>query len=302
MTTVTDRFGGALCPLVTPFADGVDEIALESLIEHVIAGGIDGLVPCGTTGEFASLSTAEYRTVLETTVDAANGRVPVIGGTAATSVAEATENTHIAAECGADAALITLPYFHLANDEAGNEAFLTSVADDAALPCYLYNIPSCVGTTIDPRTVASVADHDSVVGLKDSGGDFTYFLEVAERVPDEFQLYPGFDSLLTWGLLAGAAGGICALSNVVPKAFAALISAFERGDIEEACKLQLRIASLFQQAANHGFAPASKAGLAMRGVLPDARVRPPLIELDEPARAALKTELDNVLAAVKNEN
>jgi len=94
----------------------VDETALESLVEHVIAGGIDGLVLCGTTGEFASLSTAEYRTVLETTVDAANGRVPVMAGTAATSVAEATENIHIAAECGADAALITLPYFHLAND------------------------------------------------------------------------------------------------------------------------------------------------------------------------------------------
>jgi 4-hydroxy-tetrahydrodipicolinate synthase len=302
MTTVTDRFGGALCPLVTPFADGVDETALESLVEHVIAGGIDGLVPCGTTGEFASLSTAEYRTVLETTVDTANGRVPVMAGTAATSVAGVTENIQIAADCGADAALITLPYFHLANDEAGNEAFLTSVADDAALPCYLYNIPSCVGATIDPETVASVADHDSVVGLKDSGGDFTYFLEIAERVPDGFQLYPGFDSLLTWGLLAGATGGICALSNVVPEVFAALIAAFERGDIEEACELQLRIASLFQQAANHGFAPASKAGLATRGVLPDAGVRPPLVELDNSARTALETDLDNVLAAVRDEN
>jgi 4-hydroxy-tetrahydrodipicolinate synthase len=302
MMAVTDRFGGALCPLVTPFADGVDKAALESLVEHVIAGGIDGLVPCGTTGEFASLSTAEYRTVLETTVDTANGRVPIMAGTAATSVAEATENIQIAAECGADAALITLPYFHLANDEAGNEAFLTSVADDAALPCYLYNIPSCVGTTIDPGTVASVAHHDSVVGLKDSGGDFTYFLEIAERVSDGFQLYPGFDSLLTWGLLAGAAGGICALSNVVPEAFAALIAAFERGDIEEACELQFRIASLFQQAAKHGFAPASKAGLAMRGVLPDAGVRPPLVGLDDSARAALETDLDNVLAAVRDES
>jgi len=141
--------------------------------------------------------------------------------------------------------------------ETGNEAFLTNVADDATLPCYLYNIPSCVGITIDPETVASITDHDSVVGLKDSGGDFTYFLEVAERVPDEFQLYPGFDSLLAWGLLAGAAGGICALSNVVPEAFAALISAFERGDIGKACELQLRIVSFFQQAADHGFAPVS---------------------------------------------
>jgi 4-hydroxy-tetrahydrodipicolinate synthase len=110
MTTVADRFGGALCPLVTPFADGVDETALESLVEHVIAGGIDGLVPCGT-GEFASLSTAEYRTVLETTVDAANGRVPIMAGTAATSVAGVTENIQIAANCGTDAALITLTVF-----------------------------------------------------------------------------------------------------------------------------------------------------------------------------------------------
>lgn len=299
-TTVPDRFGGALCPTITPFADGeVSTSGLETLVEHVIEGGIDGLVPCGTTGEFASLSTAEYRTVIETTVDVADGRVPVMAGTAGTSVAGTVENVAFAAEAGADAALITLPYFHTANDEAGNEAFLTAVADEAALPCYLYNIPSCTGAPIAPETVSTVADHDSVVGLKDSGGDFTYFQDVVERTPGDFQVYPGSDSLLAWGLLAGAAGGVCALSNVVPEAFAALVAAVERGDIETATDLQTGITSLFQACVAHGFAPTAKAGLVVRGVLPEATLRPPLVELDADAREAVETAVDDVLATVE---
>ncbi|HET7323114.1 MAG TPA: dihydrodipicolinate synthase family protein, partial [Halococcus sp.] len=263
-----EQFGGALCPVVTPFADGtVDTDALRALIDHLVESGIDGLVPCGTTGEFASLSTEEYRRVLETTVDAADGRVPVMAGTAATSVAETGENIELAADLGADAALVTLPYFHAANEPAGNETFLSAVADAAALPCYLYNIPSCVGTPISPETIASVAGHDSIVGLKDSGGDFTYFLDVAERTPDDFQLYQGFDSLVVWGMLAGATGGINALANVVPEAFSSLVSAIERGDVAAARDMQLHIAALFKQCAVHGFAPTTKAALVMRGVL-----------------------------------
>ena len=294
-----ERFGGALCPTITPFADGgVSTAHLETLVEHVIEGGIDGLVPCGTTGEFASLSTAEYRTVVETTIDVADGRVPVMAGTAGTSVEGTLENIAFAVDCGADAALITLPYFHTANDEAGNEAFLTAVADDAALPCYLYNIPSCTGAPISLETASAVAAHDSIVGLKDSGGDFTYFQGLVERTPAEFQVYPGSDSLLAWGLLAGAAGGVCALSNVVPEAFAALVDAVERGDVATAVDLQEAIAGLFQACVAHGFAPTAKAGLAARGVLPDATVRPPLVELDGAARETVESALDDVLATV----
>ncbi len=285
-----------MCPLVTPFVDGdVDEAALAELVERLAEAGMDGLVPAGTTGEFASLTDEEYRTVVETTVDAADG-TPVLAGTAHTTVPGALERIETAAHAGADAALVTLPYFHGANDPAGNEAFLAAVADDAALPVYLYNIPSCTGQEIAPATVETVGRHENVRGLKDSSGDFNYFLDVADRTPDDFRLLQGFDSYLVPGLLMGAAGGINALSNVIPEAFVAARDAVAAGDVERARQIGAeRIAPLFQQCAAHGFAPATKAALESRGWLETAAVRPPLVELDEEAGAEIATAVDRAL-------
>lgn len=286
-----DPFAGVSCPLVTPFADGaVDHDALAAVVDHVAAGGLDGLVPCGTTGEFASLSTEEYRDVLETTVDAAADHdLPVMAGTAAASVDGARERMATAAEAGADAALVTLPYFHTANDPAGYGAFLEAVAADAPLPVYLYNIPACTGAEIPADVVADTAELDAVRGLKDSGGDFTYFAELRRRTPDDFALFQGFDSLLVPGLLAGSAGGINALSNVVPGAFAAAVDAVRAGDLDRARAVQEeRIASLFGHCLDHGFAPVAKLGLAARGVVPSDAVRPPLVGLDSDDAATVR--------------
>ncbi len=285
-----EAFDGVHCPLVTPFEDGrVDHETLAALVDHVREGGVDGLVPCGTTGEFASLDAEEYRAVLETTVEHA-GDAPVMAGTADTSVAGTLELVETAADVGADAALITLPFFHTANDPAGNAAFIEAVADDAALPIYLYNIPACTGQEIQPSVVASAADHENVVGLKDSGGDFNYFLELRRQTPDGFQLFQGFDSYLVPGMAFGGAGGVNALSNVIPGAYAAAYEAMADGDFDAATEIQVEaINPLFQQCVEHGFAPATKAGLAARGVLPTDAVRPPLVELDDDARGEIAT-------------
>lgn len=280
-----EAFEGVHCPLVTPFEDGgVDHESLAALVEHVREGGVDGLVPCGTTGEFASLDGEEYRAVLETTVEHA-GDAPVMAGTADTSVGGTLDLIRTAADVGADAALITLPFFHTANDPAGNAAFVERVADDADLPVYLYNIPSCTGQVIQPSVVASAADHGNVVGLKDSGGDFNYFLELRRRTPEEFQLFQGFDSYLVPGMAFGATGGVNALSNVLPEVYADAYQAMAAGEFERATEIQVEaINPLFQQCVEHGFAPATKAGLAARSVLSSDAVRPPLVELDDGAR------------------
>ncbi|WP_231188002.1 dihydrodipicolinate synthase family protein [Haladaptatus sp. DYF46] len=294
----TDGFEGVSCPLVTPYADGdVDETALAELVRRVDDAGMDGLVPAGTTGEFASLSDEEYETVLETTVDAADGS-PVLAGTADTTVSGTLARIETAADAGADAALIVLPYFHGANDPAGNERFLSEIADDASLPIFLYNIPSCTGQEIAPATVESLARHPKVHGLKDSSGDFNYFLEVADRTPDDFRLLQGFDSYVVPGMLMGSSGGINALSNAIPETFVAARDAVATGDVERAREIGAeRIAPLFQQCVDHGFAPATKAALESRGWLETAAVRPPLVELDSAAKDEIASSVQRALRA-----
>lgn len=294
---IVRRFEGTHCPLVTPFEDGkVNHEVLVRLVDHVLGGGVDGLVPCGTTGEFASLDDEEYRAVLETTVEAAEG-APVMAGAAGTSVPETLARIETAADAGSDAALITLPYFHGSNDSAGDAAFVRAVADDAALPMYLYNIPACVGRSIDPETVVTLADHDRILGLKDSSGDFNYFSELLHRTPERFQLFEGFDSHLVAGLVFGADGGINALSNVIPEAFAAATHAVRTGDVAEARWIhEKRVAPLFQQCVAHGFAPATKAALRARGILDGDEVRPPLVELDADPRDTLISLVEGIAA------
>lgn len=266
---------GVSCPLVTPFADGsIDEGALASLIDHVIDGGVDGLVPCGTTGEFASLSPEERRRVIEATVELADSRVPVLAGAAATSVAETVENLEDAAAAGADAGVVTPPYFHAANDPEGNRRFFEAVAEASPLPLVLYNIPACTGRPIEPETVAAVAEHDAVAGLKDSSGDLDYSLTVMRKAPEAFRLVQGYDALLVPALRMGASGGINALSNVVPETFDETVAA--AGDERGRELQQEAIAPLFESCTEYGFAPATKTALVHRGVIPSAEVRPPL--------------------------
>ncbi|WP_416841795.1 dihydrodipicolinate synthase family protein [Haloferax sp. DFSO52] len=293
--SVAVRFEGVHCPLVTPFdGEHVDEDALGNLVEYVLDGGVDGLVPTGTTGEFASLSDAEYQTVLETTIEHANG-APVMAGTADTSVAGTLSKIETAADLGADAALITLPYFHGSNDPTGDTTFIRRVADESTLPVYLYNLPSCVGRAIETETLLDVADHDHVYGLKDSSGDFNAVSETLRRTPNSFQLFQGFDSHLVPSLLFGATGGINALSNVLPGAFAEAFEAVERGDVSVAREIhENRIAPLFQQCIAHGFAPATKAALQARGVIDNDDVRPPLTTLDSDARTNIASVVDSV--------
>lgn len=288
-----------LCPQVTPFTDGdVDVDALHRATTRLIEAGVDGVVPCGTTGEFASLSAAEYGSVLRETVDVVGGRVPVIAGTAGTSVQETLERIDRAADLGVDAAMIPLPYFHTANDPRGNRDFLQQVVGGSQLPCYLYNIPACTGTEIDVDTVVHLASIDNCVGLKDSGGDFHYFTRVEAATPDEFHLFQGFDAFFVPGLEWGATGGIHAMTNAVPEPFVEARDLVEAGDLEAARRVQRgRISPLFQQCMEHGFAPVAKAAMAVRGFLSTADVRVPLVQLS----TETFTDIENAVEAAVGE-
>ncbi|ELZ34655.1 dihydrodipicolinate synthase family protein [Halorubrum distributum] len=288
-------------PIVTPFdADGnVDADALADHAETLVDAGLDGVVPCGTTGEFASLTDEEHRTVVETVVEAVDGRIPVLAGAADTTVAGVRERLRFAAEVDADAGLVTLPYYHNSTAPAGQRAFLDAVADDAPLPIYLYDIPSTVGEPIAPDVLAAAAERDSIVGLKDTSGDVSAVDTAVDRTPDEFTVFQGVDALLYPSASLGVDGGIHALSQVIPEVFVALGEAIRDGDDERALTLHRRaVRPLFARCADHGFAPATKVAAAHRGYIPDPAVRPPLTLPDEDARGAIRADVDAALDVV----
>ncbi|MFA9518326.1 dihydrodipicolinate synthase family protein [Halopenitus sp. H-Gu1] len=282
---------GITCPLVTPFdGDAIDEQALDDLIEHVQDGGIDAVFPCGTTGEFPSLTPAEQRRVIEFTVEAAD--VPVVAGAARTSIEETVEAIETAAAAGADAATIVPPYFISANAPEGNRRVFESVLDRASIPVLLYNIPQCTGGQIEPETVAAIADHDRALGLKDSSGDLEYFSAVLRQTPEEFLCLQGYDALLVASMRMGGDGGVNALSNAVPGVFRETVDSFA---VERGRELQQEaIAPLFEACTDYGFAPATKSALVHRGVIPTDDVRPPLVPV--PDGASIGTQVDRTLA------
>jgi 4-hydroxy-tetrahydrodipicolinate synthase len=292
-------YGTSLVPTVTPFVDGsVDTEAIANLAEFVLENGADGLVPCGTTGEFASLTHEEYETVVRASVDAAAG-APVLPGAAASSVAGTLDRIDTAADCGADAVLVVLPYFHGANDPTGNERFVRAVLEETALPVVLYNIPSCVGQSIDADLVDAVSDHPDLIGMKDTSGDLTHLTEVIRRTGENFHLFQGFDSQLAPAVSMGATGGINAVANYRPGLVADTIDAAAGNDVDRAQDLQVNhIGPVFDVSLNHGFAPATKAALVERGIIGDDAVRPPLVALDDDALAAMRSVLDNTPGAV----
>ncbi|WP_380676783.1 dihydrodipicolinate synthase family protein [Salinigranum sp. GCM10025319] len=287
-------------PLVTPFTaeKEVDSDALASLVDAIESRGVEGVAPCGTTGEFASLDREEYRQVVETTADAADGRV--IAGVADTSVAGVRSRIETASRAGCDAVLLTGPYFHTENAAGGTERFLRAAVADSPLPVYLYNLPVYVGTELDPSTVAGLAEEDFISGLKDSSGDLDYLLTLARETSEDFEIYCGVDSLLVPALVSGATGGVNALANAVPEVFDAATAALAAGDVERAVTIsQTAIAPLFEQCATHGFAPATKVAAASRGFLESATVRPPLVDLGADERAEVADAVEDALSVVE---
>lgn len=278
-------------PIVTPFDEdeAVDADALADLVDHLIEEqGVTGLVPCGTTGEMGSLTDEERREVVETTVDAADGRVPVMAGVGETAVGEVLDHIAAAAEAGADSALVVAPYFGGDAPAEGNEEFFRAIADESELPVYLYNIPPAVGQDIDEDTVAALADHDNVAGIKDSSGDVTYFNSLIRRTPDDFEVYQGWDGAYAPSLAMGADGGVNALTHFFGDVYAEVAEALEDGDVERARERQLGVIDeVFEACREHGFAPATKAVLAERGVIPHGAVRPPQQEVPDDEAAEL---------------
>ena len=283
-------FTGSLTALVTPFRGGdVDYRALADLVEMQIAGGTHGLVPCGSTGESATLSHAEHRRVVEVVVAAARGRVQVVAGTGSNSTREAIELTRHAKDAGADAALLISPYYNKPT-QAGIVAHYAAIARETGLPLLAYNIPGRTASNILPETVAQLADIEQVVGIKESCGDIAQIGRVIALRPDDFSVLSG-DDVLTLPMLAlGGDGVISTTSNVAPSEMVELVRAFRAGDITRARDLHYRLLPLFDALFAETNPIPVKCALTLRGLIRD-EIRLPLTRLSEPNRERLRVVL-----------
>jgi 4-hydroxy-tetrahydrodipicolinate synthase len=232
--------------LITPFRNGkVDEQALCDLIEWQIASGTHGLVPCGTTGESATLTYEEHNRVIEVTVEAARRRVPVIAGTGSNSTDEAIVLTRHAKEVGADAALLISPYYNKPTQE-GLYQHHKAVAEAVDLPQILYNIPGRTAVNMTPQTVARLAKLRNIVGIKEGAGSLQQVSEIVSLCGDGLTVLSG-DHALTLPMLAvGAKGVITVTANIAPAEMAAMVEAWENGDAAKARALHYKLYPLFQ--------------------------------------------------------
>ncbi len=297
---------GALTALVTPFTpDGeVDEVAYRRLVTWQLLSGIDGVVPCGTTGESPTLSSAERERLIAIAVEVASERpwrerVAIVAGTGTNDTAATIRATRRAAELGADAALVVAPYYNRP-DQRMLEAHYLAVADGGDLPIVVYNVPSRTGTNVEPATLMRLARHPRIVAVKEASGNLEQIATIALERPDGFALMAGDDAWTLAVLAMGGDGVVSVASNEIPGEMAALCAAARAGHWDEARRLHARWLPLFRANFHGGPNPVPvKAALAMMGMIEDA-LRLPLAPLEEPARDRLRAilERDGLLAAI----
>jgi 4-hydroxy-tetrahydrodipicolinate synthase len=239
-------FTGAISALITPFRDGVvDEAALRELVEWQIDSGVDGLVPCGSTGESATLSHAEHEQVISIVVEQARGRVPVIAGTGSNSTAEAIRLTAFAREIRADGALLISPYYNKPTQE-GIYKHYKMIAASVDLPLIVYNIPGRTGSNILPETFARMCEIKHIVGIKEASGSMDQCSDILKLCGDRLIMLSGDDPLTLPLMAMGAKGVISVATNVMPREMHQLTAAALSGDCNRARELHFRMLPLMR--------------------------------------------------------
>jgi 4-hydroxy-tetrahydrodipicolinate synthase len=286
-------FEGSFVALVTPFKDdeSLDETKLKELIEFQIDGGIHGIVPCGTTGESPSLSEEEHDRVIELTVETVNGRVPIIAGTGSNSTMRTLRATEHAKAAGADAALIVTPYYNKPNQQ-GLYAHYMKIADSVDIPIVIYNVPGRCGTDILSETVARLAEHPNIVGLKEATGELKRASEVVSMCPDDFVVLSGDDINTLPILSVGGKGVISVVANVDPADIAETCNAFKAGNIELARKLHYKTMQLAVDLFIETNPIPAKTALMLMGKL-NGQLRLPLAPLTPANQETLRQTLED---------
>ena len=283
-----EKFHGALVALVTPFIDGqVDEQGLVDLIEFQIDNGSHGIVPCGTTGESATISFAEHKKVIDITVKAVAGRVPVVAGTGGNNTLEAIELTESAKDSGADAVLSVVPYYNKPNQE-GMYLHFKEIAEKVDIPMFLYNVPGRTVVSMLPETVARLAEVDNIIGIKEATGSLEQGTDVIRMCPDDFIVLSGDDFTAMPSVLIGGKGVISVISNVYPKGMAEMIEAALEGDLKRANELHYRMYQLMKLMFINPNPVPAKMALEVMGKIQSGLPRLPLAPMNVASLEKLK--------------
>jgi 4-hydroxy-tetrahydrodipicolinate synthase len=284
-------FTGTYTAIVTPFRNGVlDEPALERIVKAQIKGGVDGIVPVGTTGESPTLDYEEHVRVIELAVQFAAGKLKVLAGTGGNSTSEAIYLTKAAEEAGADGSLQVAPYYNKPTQEGLFQHF-SAIARETKLPLVLYSIPGRCGIEIGVDTVKRLAAaHKTIVGIKEAGGNADRVSQLRAALGPKFEILSGDDSLTLPFMSVGAQGVVSVASNVIPKQVSAMVNAFAAGKIAAAQKLHAKYYPLFKDLFIETNPVPVKAALAMMGMISE-ECRLPLVAMSEKNKDVLKGTL-----------
>jgi len=283
---------GAFTALSTPFIDGdIDEQTYRDFIEWQIEQGIDGLVPCGTTGEAATMSHQEQGRIIKICVEQAKGRVPVIAGAGSNSTKEAIELTQMAKEAGADAALQITPYYNKPTPDGLVEHF-KAIAKAAPMPLVIYNVPGRTGTNCLPATLKRIKDAvPEAIAVKEATGNLCQGAQVIEECGKDFGLFSGDDFTVLPLLAVGGCGVISVTSNIMPKAMSDMVKAFFDKDHDKALDLSLKLAPVNRAMFMETNPIPVKTALSMMGVFNNAQFRLPMVPLQDENKPKLKAVL-----------
>ena len=283
-------FKGMATAMITPMTStGVDYDTLAKFIDFQIESGINALVAVGTTGESATLSQEERKAVIRFTVKHVNGRVPVVAGVGTNNTAHVLDFAKSACDDGADALLAVTPYYNKATQN-GLIAHYSALADVSDRPVILYNVPSRTGCNLLPATVAALAEHPNIVGVKEASGNMSQVVEIFARCGDKIDVYSGEDGITVPMLSMGGAGCISVLSNVVPRESVEMCDKFFRGDVAGAAQMQCKLLPLVNMLFSEVNPIPAKAAVAAMG-FGEEYVRMPLTLLEDSNREKLFAEM-----------
>ncbi len=284
-------FKGSLVALVTPFKDDkIDQGKIEELVEFHIKNNTAGIVPCGTTGESATLSCEEHEKVIELVIKAANKRLPVIAGTGSNNTAEAVTLTKHAEEAGADAVLLVSPYYNKPTQE-GLYLHFKTIAKSVNIPVILYNIASRTGINIEPETIARLAEEvKNIAAIKEASGSLEQMSRIVSLCGDRLTLLSGDDSLTLPVLSIGGKGVISVVANIVPADTAKMIADFENKDLESARGLHYKLLPLVKAMFIETNPISVKTAMGLMAMI-DSKLRLPLCSMKEENLAKLKKAL-----------
>jgi 4-hydroxy-tetrahydrodipicolinate synthase len=284
-------FTGTYTAIVTPFKNGqLDEAALARLIKNQIKGGVDGIVPVGTTGESPTVDTEEHIRIIELTVKFAAGKVKVLAGTGANSTSEAIALTQAAERAGADGSLQVAPYYNKPTQEGLYQHF-KAIARNTKLPLVLYSIPGRCAVEIAVPTVKRLAaDCKNIIGIKEAGGNSDRVSQLRAALGNKFEIMSGDDALTLSFMAVGAQGVISVASNVAPREVATMVRAFAAGDVKKAMQIHHKLYPLFKDLFVETNPIPVKAALAMLGQI-EEEYRLPMVRMSAANREILKAAM-----------